>query len=395
MVSSLFILALNLATKTRIQFHFLIWFLPLAGLAIGYIYQRFGKTASKGTNLILEEIHDPQKVLPLRIAPILFVGTIITHLFGGSTGREGAIVQVSATLSDQLSNFFKVNPEERKILLTAAIGAGFSSAVGTPLAGIIFGMEILNIGKLKLSCWPQCLVASYVGYCTTTLLNISHPHLSQIILPEINLVLLSFLFLAGIIFGLTALIFSRLTHYIESFMKAKISSTPLICLIGGVMLIALYSWEGTYRYAGLGLDLINEALDKQVSFRDPLFKTLFTSLAVGSGYKGGEFIPLVIIGATLGSALSIILPISSSFLAALGFAAVFAGAANTPLACAIMAAELFGWKVFFYALIVCYTSYFFSGNIGIYRSQKIIRKKFHPLTRFIKWGFSPLLQNRK
>ena len=383
LVTSLFLISLDYAGKTRNHFSFLIWLLPFAGLLIGLAYQRFGQETTKGNNLILEDIYSPKKTLPFRIAPMLFLASFLTHLFGGSAGREGAIVQVSTSLADQVNHFFKISHSERKILLMAGAGAGFGSAVGAPIAGMIFGMEIIHIGKLNLKSWPQCLIASLASYYICHVLKISHSFISHVIFPKLSLTLLFYIFIAGIIFGIFALIFSRLTHFIDQFFKQNLKKSFIIPFIGGSILILFYYLEGSYRYAGLGIEFIHESLERMSSLKDPLFKTFFTALTVGTGFKGGEFIPLVFIGSTLGSALALFIPISFSFLAALGFGAVFAGAANTPLTCALMIAELFGWKIFFYALMTCYLSYYFSGHSGIYRSQLIYRRKHHHFLQFL------------
>lgn len=381
--SSVFLYLLKLATNFRLQNLHIIWLLPIAGLVIGVIYHIYGREASKGNNLILEEIHDPKKVLPLIMAPLVLIGTLLTHLFGGSAGREGTAVQMSASIADNLGKYFKVSKNERRILLMAGAGAGFGSAIGAPLAGVIFGMEVIYIGRLKLNSWPQCLVASFTGFYTSILLKAPHTQYPTIEIPNIDFKLLFSIVIAGICFGLTALIFSRFTHYIEHISKKIITTPYLIPFIFGIIIIICYYFEGSYKYAGLGIEFIQESLIKISSFKDPLLKTFYTSLTVGSGFKGGEFIPLVFIGATLGSALGIILPASFSVLSALGFASVFAGASNTPLACAIMAAELFGWRIFPLSLIACYLSYYSSGHSGIYRSQIIHRKKYHFIQKLI------------
>lgn len=375
--SSIFLHLLKWATDFRNHHLSIIWFLPIAGLSIGVLYHLYGREASKGNNLILEEIHDPKKVVPLIMAPFILLGTLLTHLFGGSAGREGTAVQMSASIADNIGKFFKVDQEERKILLMAGTGAGFGSAIGAPIAGIIFGMEVLYIGRLRLSSWPQCLVASFTAYFTSLLLHIPHTHYPQIDIPLINLQLLSSIVVSGILFGVTALIFSRFTHFIEHVSKRFIQTPYFIPFTFGFIIIGLYYLEGSYRYAGLGIETIQNSLTSASSFKDPVLKMFFTSLTVGSGFKGGEFVPLVFIGATLGSALSLILPVACSFLGALGFASIFAGASNTPLACTLMAAEIFGWRILPFSLLTCYLSYYSSGHKGIYRSQKLHRSKHH------------------
>jgi len=370
-----FLILLEAVTQWRLLHPAVIWGLPLAGFLIGWIYLRYGKDIADGNNLILEEIHDPRKTIPFSMAPLILLGTVVTHLFGGSAGREGTAVQMGASLADQLTHFFKIEPEERKILLVAGAGAGFASAIGAPLAGVVFGMEVIHIGRLRFFAWFECLIACFVAYFTTRFLQAPHSVYPQIEIPPISPTMLFMVAGAGIIFGLSARFFVTLTHGIESLLRKGIPYPPLKPALAGILIVALYAWEGTYRYAGLGISFIQEALRTPASFQDPLWKAFFTVLTVGSGFKGGEFIPLVFIGTTLGSALGLILPISFKLLAALGFAAVFAGAANTPLACSIMAMEIFGYELAPYALIACYASYYVSGYRGIYRAQKIYQKK--------------------
>ncbi len=383
--AAVFLISLDWATKTRDLNPVIIWLLPLAGFCIGWVYHRFGKDIAGGNNLILDEIHDPKKTIPFHMAPFILAGTLITHLFGGSAGREGTAVQMGASLSDQLYRFFKIEAEERKILLASGAGAGFGAAIGAPWAGVIFGMEVINIGHLRLFALFQCLIASFVGYAVATLLGSPHSQYPMPVIPEMSIQILLWIALAGSIFGLTAKAFSMMTHAVERFTGHFIKYPPLKPFLGGLLLVVLFYWEGSYRYVGLGIPFIQSALEQVSSFNDPVLKSFFTSLTVGTGFKGGEFIPLVFIGTTLGSALSVIIPVSFSLLAALGFAAVFGGAANTPLACTIMAMEIFGYRIGPFALVACFMSYYFSGHRGIYKSQRIYMKKHKKLLWWISW----------
>jgi len=375
LAATVFLYLLDWATNTRDQFPVLIWGLPIAGFIIGWVYYKWGQQSDRGNNLILDEIHDPQKTLPLRMAPLVLGGTLLTHLFGGSAGREGTAVQMGATLSDQLSKFFKIEAFERKILLVTGAGAGFGAAIGTPWAGVIFGMEVIQVGRLTPFAAIECIIASFVGYYTTVFLKAPH---SEYPLFEIgNFDFKTFLFIAaaGIFFGLAARIFVFITHQVENLNSQMIRYPPLRPLVGGLLLVLFFYLESSNRYVGLGIPVIQEAFTEQAGFRDPALKAFFTALTVGSGFKGGEFIPLVFIGTTLGSALSVILPISFQLLAAVGFAAVFAGASNTPIACSIMAIELFGIEITPYALVACFISFFLSGKKSIYKSQRFLEKK--------------------
>jgi H+/Cl- antiporter ClcA len=372
--AAVFLISLDWATRLRTAHTLIIWALPIAGFFIGWVYHRYGKDVAAGNNLILDEIHDPKKTIPFQMAPFILFGTVLTHLFGGSAGREGTAVQMGASLSDQISRFFKVSADERKALLMAGTGAGFGAAIGAPLAGVVFGMEVLYVGRFKVFGWLECLVASFTGYLTAVFLKAPHSVFPRFEIPHLNLRTLFFVAVAGIAFGLAARIFVSCTHFVERGTNRWITYPPLKPFCGGLILVALYYLEGSYRYVGLGIPYIQAALTSAADFRDPALKALFTSLTIGTGFKGGEFIPLVFIGTALGSALSVLLPVSFQLLAALGFGAVFGGAANTPIACTVMVMEIFGYEIAPFALVACLMSYYFSGPKGIYRSQRPHKK---------------------
>lgn len=383
--AAVFLILLDWTTQTRESHREIIWLLPFAGLAIGWLYHFFGRGVDSGSNLILDEIHDPQKVVPFRMAPFVLLGTILTHLFGGSAGREGTAVQMGASLSDQLTHFFNIEPEERKILLVAGAGAGFGAAIGAPWAGMIFGMEVISIGRLRFFAWFECLVASFVGYKTALIVGARHSSFPAFEIPGFGIKTAVYVTLAGVVFGLSAVLFVRMTHLIEAIQRRAISYSPLKPFVAGILIVALYWLEGSYRFAGLGISQIKNAMLVPGTFQVPLLKAFFTTLTIGSGFKGGEFVPLVFIGTTLGSALSIILPISFQLLAVLGFVAVFAGAANTPIACSLLAVELFGFRIAPYAVIACFVSYYCSGHHGLYKSQKIHSYKHVRILIVLSW----------
>lgn len=372
--ATLFLYLLNLATDLRAGHPSLVFGLPLAGLAIAVAYHRYGRNAAGGNNLVFEEIHDPNRTLPARMAPMILLSTVVTHLFGGSAGREGTVVQMGASLADQISRFFKVTSDERRALLVAGAGAGFGAAVAAPWAGVIFGMEVIQVGKLRLFAWTESLIASFVAYGMTVLLHAPHTHYP---IPEIPMISASALFgaaAAGVVFGLCALIFSRLVHAYEKALALAVRAPLWRPVAGGIAVLFLFLAMGTDRYLGLGIPVIRQALENVTPWTDPLWKTLFTVLTVGSGFKGGEFVPLVFIGSTVGQVLADWLPITATFAASLGFAAVFAGASNTPIACTLMAMEIFGARIAPYAALACALSFLCSGRRGIYSSQKFIRK---------------------
>ena len=373
--SAFLLLALEWATATHTANHWLMWLLPLAGFAVGWIYLRFGQQVERGNNLLIDEIHDPKKLIPFRMAPFVFFGNIVSILFGASVGREGTAVQMGGALADQLTHVFRFSPEDRKIILMTGISAGFASVFGTPLAGAIFGLEVLIIGRMRYDAIFPCMVAAVIADQVSLLWGVHHTHYAIQSTPAIGAWGLIAMMIAGIAFGLTGKAFADATHYVTTLFKSVIAYAPLRPFFGGILIIVATWLVGTDRYIGLGIPTIVEAFDKPLAPYDFLGKMIFTLTSIGSGFKGGEVTPLFYVGATLGNALAPLLNMPFSLMAGVGFVAVFAGAANTPIASMVMAMELFGAEVGIYAAIACVVSYLFSGHTSIYQSQRIGQAK--------------------
>jgi len=389
--SAILLISLDWATRTRESHRWIIALLPLAGLGLGLLYYYFGRSVEGGNNLILDEIHTeipstphaPRRTIPARMTPLILIGTIITHLFGGSAGREGTAVQTGAALADQLTRLlrrlpFRFGEHDRRTLLMAGISAGFGSVFGTPLAGAVFGLEVLTIGNVGYDAILPCFIAAFAGDYTVQLWKVHHTIYTVTQTSPINPVSILSAIAAGILFGLTALLFARCTHAIAGVFRRLIPYPPLRPFTGGILVAVAVFAIGTTKYIGLGIPTIVAAFSQHLPRYDFAAKFAFTTLTLGTGFKGGEVTPLFFIGATLGNALSSILPLPSSLLAAMGFVAVFAGAANTPIAGSLMAMELFGAEAGAFAAIACVASYLFSGHRGIYHAQRLSARK-HPI----------------
>jgi H+/Cl- antiporter ClcA len=383
-----FLWSLDEVTRVRFQHPWLLYGLPFGGVLVGWIYHRFGGKADGGNNLIIEQIHEPGGGVPLRMAPLVLFGTLVTHLFGGSAGREGTAVQMGGSIAGGAARLFKLGPEKQRLLLLAGISAGFGAVFGTPLAGAVFALEVLVIGRISYEALMVCLVSALVGDGVCRAFGAGHTHyalhyLEGKTLPETAQFYREPLFflkiiIAGVLFGLASRFFASLTHGISGFCKKRITIPWLRPALGGVVVILL-AWLIGADYLGLGIlpmrpDSLTLPAIFSVGAAHPwswLWKIIFTAVTVGCGFKGGEVTPLFFIGAALGAALSKWLGLPVDLMAALGFVAVFAGAANTPLACTLMGIELFGAAISVPVAMVCFVAYYASGHTGIYLSQRL------------------------
>jgi H+/Cl- antiporter ClcA len=375
--SAFFLIALDWVTQYRESNKWLIWLLPIGGLTIGLGYHYWGQSVVKGNNLLLEEYENPQKTIPLKMAPLVLFGTLLTHLFGGSAGREGTAVQMGGAIADQFTRIFKLDTVNRKTIIILGISAGFASVFGTPLAGALFALEVLFFSKINSKSIPLSFLTAYIAYFTVEFWNVKHTHYNIPIIPEMSFTTLFWILPISVLFGLAAMLFSRSTHFWGHLFSKTISFPPLRPFVGGILLAVAIYFIGTTKYIGLGVPVIVDAFSNANASYDFILKILFTGFTLGAGFKGGEVTPLFFVGATLGSALSLIIPLPIALLAGMGFVAVFSGATHTPIACTVMGMELFGIESGVFIGIACLIAYFSSGSVGIYKTQIVKGPKYH------------------
>lgn len=385
---ALFLVLLNWAIQFRFQHIWLLYLLPVAGVFIHFLYKWYGSSSEKGNNLVIDEIHEPGAGVPRRMAPLILITTVITHLFGGSAGREGTAVQIGGSLANLFAGWFKLTDEGKQLLLTAGIAAGFGAVFGTPFTGTIFALEVLTVGRLKYEALIPCLVAGFVGDYTVALWHVAHTpyHIDAIAADYVvygyqlhfSLLLIFKIVLASFAFGLASYGFSRAVHLIKAGFNKWIKISWLIPVYGGLVIILLTFFIGKPDYLSLGVNpeypgavtIVSAFQQHGADSLSWFWKLIYTAVTLGTGFKGGEVTPLFYIGATLGNALAGILNAPVSLFAGLGFIAVFSGATKTPVACTIMGMELFGPQYVLYFAIACFVAYLCSGKIGIYSAQR-------------------------
>ncbi len=374
--SAVFLLLLERATEFRTGHEVIVYTLPIAGLIIGWLYERFGQPIKAGNNLVIDTIHDEGPEIPLRMAPMVLIGTVLTHVFGGSAGREGTAVQMGASITDWVSHRLRVNKDVRRQLLAAGVAGGFGSVFGTPIAGAVFGLEFIVLGRIEYDALVPALIASVIGDMTTRALGVGHTHYPAAPhVPLTPLLLLKWLAFAAAV-AIVTTVFIELTHFIKKRGEKYIRRLPLRMFLGGLVVVGLWKIVGTSDYLGLGVPMIVR------SFEDPnlpvyafALKLVFTAVTLGAGFLGGEVTPLFFVGAALGSVLARLLGIPIELGAGVGLAAVFAASSNTPLALSIMAMELVGAPVFPHVVIVCVFAYLLSGHRSIYPAQRLLNGK--------------------
>ncbi len=374
--AAIFLISLAEVTTWRDANDTIVYLLPFAGLVLGLVYDKWGKSVRAGNNLVLDTIHESSRQVPLRMAPMVLLGTLWTHLFGGSAGREGTAVQMGASIADAIAHRLRLSPALREVVLAAGIAGGFGAAFGTPIAGAIFGLEVVTIGRIEYHALLPALVAAVVADFVSRSLGVVHVPYPVVSAHAVTLELLGKWVLLAIVVAATAAAFVELSHRLRRLLDKYVHTLPLRMFVGGLAVVVMWKVVGTDIYLGLGVPTI------VASFSDPnlpmfafALKLLFTVVTLSAGFIGGEVTPLLFVGAALGNAFGRVMGIPVDLAAGVGLVGVFGAAANTPIALTIMAVELVGANVLPHVAIVTVGAYLLSGHRGIYPSQRIARLK--------------------
>ena len=374
LLSAAFLESLDWATNTRNSNNWLVFTLPVAGLIVGALYHYVGRGLERGTNLIIDQIHSHSQWVPFRLTPLIFSASVISHVAGGSTGREGAALQFAAGVTDPISKKLKLPPADRSLMLITAIAGGFGSVFGVPVTGAVFALEVQRVGRVRYDALVPAFVASFIGDAVVRGLGVHHTHYP--LFPSVNWNWATGGRVAafGLVAGLVALLFVQLTHTVKKISAKYISWYPARPLVGGIILAVLVLACGWRDYQGLSIPLALEAMNGSAAGQWGT-KLLLTSLTIGSGFVGGEFIPLFVIGALAGASYAHITGANVALFAMVGAVAVLAGATNAPLACTLLGIELFGGNGIVLFAVACAAAYATSGHTGIYHAQPVSAHK--------------------
>jgi H+/Cl- antiporter ClcA len=376
-----FLFMLELATQTREGNPWLIYYLPLIGLIVSWLYLKINPTLSNGNESILKTyLQDAgtNNKIALALAPLVFIGTILTHLGGGSAGREGTAVQMGASISYQFNRWTNLNAKEQRLLLCIGVSAGFGAVFGTPIAASIFALEFFSFKKTDWRFIIPTLLTALVADWTTTQWGIQHAHYQIVPFHTISFQDIGRIGIAGMLFGLVAAFYIWTSDSLTN-LFSRIKYQPLRAFIGGAILTLFFIMTAQEKMMGLGLSTIADAFIHQQGQWDFLIKLLLTCFALSAGFKGGEVTPLFFIGAVLGSSLISFIPLPISLLAGLGLIAVFAGATHCLLSSIVLGIELFGIEFALPIIIASAIAYLFSGSKNIYpgRPKDLLKEKLY------------------
>ena len=373
--STLFAFCLRQVTSFRTENPWLILCLPLAGVVIVFLYGVFRYKNDKGTNMVLSSIHAEAEV-PFRMAPLIFISTIITHLFGGSAGREGAALQLSGSIGQQLGKLFRFDEKDQRVVVMCGMSAAFSAIFGTPIAASIFSMEVVSVGVMYYAALVPCVFSSLVASKFATHMGIG-PNVFKIrqmplfeVVPSLKVIGLALCCAA------LSVVFCMALHSLGDFYRNKLKNPYIRIIVSSLVIILLTIILQTDDYMGAGVPVIQRAIQGNVEPLAFVWKIVFTALTLEAGFKGGEIVPSFFVGATFGCLFGHIVGISPSLCAAVGMMSVFCGVTNCPITSMLIAFELFGYHGVPFFLLGISVSYLMSGYYGLYHDQTIVYSKY-------------------
>ena len=379
-IATAFHFSITIATMVRERNTWILFLLPIGGLIIVRCYRMVKDEKELSTNSVLSAIHSNEK-LPLKMAPLIFVSTVITHLFGGSAGREGAALQLGGSIGNGLGALFHFDDNDKHIMIMCGMSAAFAALFGTPMAAAIFSMEVISVGIMQYSALVPCVIASLSAFSVAQAFGVGQELFLIEWVPNFTIFSATKITILAVLCAVLSIAFCIMLHQTEHLYKKLFKNPYLRIVIGGCLIIGLTLLVGAQTYNGTGMHVIEEAMEGHVVPYAFLLKMLFTALTIGAGYKGGEIVPSFFIGATFGCFFGNILGFAPDLCAAVGMASLFCGVTNCPITSLLISFELFGYEGMPYYLLAVAFSYMLSGYYGLYSSQRIMYSKYR--TKYI------------
>lgn len=377
-IGTLFYQCIYYATSSRTQYPWLLFLLPLGGLGIVLLYQKTNMLNDGGTNRVIKSIRT-EKTLPFRMAPLIFVSTVITHLFGGSAGREGAALQIGGSIGSTMGQKLHLGAKDIHIITMCGMSGVFAALFGTPITATIFSMEVISVGVLYYVAFIPCLISSVVAFSIAKYFGIRPEAYKLPFIPELSITTTLQVVVLAALCAFVSMAFCITIHKTHTLFKKAFHNPYLRMTVGCLALIFLTLLVRTRDYNGAGMDVVEHALAGQPMHPAAfLLKILFTAITLAAGLKGGEIVPSFFIGATFGNVVGALLGLNPGFGAAIGLIAMFCGVVNCPIASLFLSIELFGSDGLILFCFTCAISYVLSGYYGLYSSQKIVYSKISP-----------------
>ncbi len=372
MVATCFGKCVIYVTELRGKYPWLLYFLPLAGIVIVWMYKWEKEKSS--TNLILDAIH-AEKEIPVRTAPLIFASTVLTHLCGGSVGREGAALQMGGSIGNFLGKCFRIDENDKRVVIMCGMSAAFSALFGTPIAAAVFSMEVASVGIMYYAALVPCVISSYTASSVAGYFHLEGEHFALEQIPAFTAINAGKVLLLGLACAAVSILFCVVLHRMEELFHKRLPNPFLRIVLAAALVILLTELLGTRDYLGAGMNVVERAMKGEVSWAAFLLKILFTALTLSGGFKGGEIVPTFFVGAAFGSCLGSLMGLSVPLATACGMAAVFCGVTNSPISSLLISFELFGFEASPFFLVAIAVSYMQSGYYGLYRSQRIMYSK--------------------
>lgn len=372
-LGTIFHKALELVTEIRAENNWLILLLPLAGLLITGLYRVFSSKGALSTNAIIDAVAEDKKV-PAILAPLIFVSTLITHLFGGSAGREGAALQLGGSIGYNIGKLLRFSKSDRRVVVMVGMSSFFSAMFGAPLTAAIFAVEVIRVGYVRNCGFMPCIISSTIAYEIAKHFG-SHGVRFSVAIPQLSAEILVKVILLAVLCAWVSILFCIAIKKSSSLLHKYIKNSYLRTVVGAFVIVALTLILRTTDYNGAGMHVIENAMSGEATTFAFLLKIIFTAITIAAGFKGGEIVPTLFIGATFGCVAGGVLGLDPGFAASLGLVALFCGVVNCPLASVALALEIFGGDGILIYAIACGVSFMMSGDYSLYKSQRIIFSK--------------------